>query len=248
MGAMVKAVPERLPAGSGSVLTILYFGGTDPLTGQDYFTVDPGVGGQGARPTKDGVDTIQLDTVLGLNNPVEAIELQVPVRIVKWDLRMDSAGAGKYRGGLGLEKVWKVLHGPVSVTFRGERHYTRPWGLFGGLPGARQEAFIIRTTGEIEEIPSKVDVILNDGDELRLLTPGGAGYGDPLNREPEFVLDDVLNSKVSLEAAANDYGVIIDKESMTVNYEKTDKVRKERRRIRGPITWTYDRGPELGRE
>lgn len=247
MGALVQVIPEHLPAASPNNI-ILHLGGFDPLTGGEYVTSDSVFGGLGARPSKDGVDAISTDFNNALNVPVESVELNCPLRVLKHSLRIDSGGAGEYRGGLGAEKVWEVLRGSVELACRGERFYTQCWGLFGGLPSPKANAFIVRSTGEVEEIPSKVDAVLNEGDQLHAFATGGGGYGDPLNRKPELVLLDVLDKKVSLKAATEDYGVVIDQESMTIKFEETGKLREKRRKKRGPITWTYDRGPELGRE
>ncbi len=249
MGALVKAVPERLPAASApSASPTIYFGGIDPIAGQEYITNEIAVGGLGARPTKDGIDVIATDITNQLNVPVEAMELTSPIRVLKTGLYEGSGGAGEYRGGLGLEKIFELLRGSASATFRGERHYTRPWGLFGGLPASKARAFVVRRGGGEEEIPSKRDLILNEGDKLYMVTPGGGGYGDPLRRNLEFVLRDVLDRRVSLEAAADDYGVVIDRESLTLDLDKTSALREEKAKERGPVTWAYDRGRELGRE
>jgi N-methylhydantoinase B len=248
MGALVKAAPERLPAGSADIILAVIFGGIDPHTGKEFVLSESGVGGMGARPNKDGIDVISVDVNDLMNVPTEALEIESPLRVLETGLLTDSGGAGKYRGGLGFEKVWEVLRGSFSTTFRGERHYTRPWGLFGGLPGSSCRGLVVRKTGEVEEIPSKGDLILTEGDKIFEFTPGGGGYGDPLERKPELVLRDVLDKKVSLEAAAEDYSVVIEKGSMKVDLEKTSELREEKARLRGPITWTYDRGPELGKE
>jgi N-methylhydantoinase B len=245
MGALIKVVPERLPACS-TALGIHYFVGTDPLIQKDYVGVEFLVGGQGARPTKDGIDTVSTDLTNVKNNPVESIEKTTPIRILKTGLRDGSGGAGEYRGGLGLHKVFELTRGECVVNFFHPRFTTRSWGVFGGLPGAIGKAFIVRKTGEKEEIPSKCVRPLSEGDQLHLFNAGGGGYGDPLKRKPELVLRDVFTRRVSLEAAAEDYGVVIKEKSMAINREKTDKLRKEKARLRGPITWTYDRGPEMG--
>jgi len=248
LGALVKALPKHLPACSAGVLEAIYFGGTDPLNGQDYITNELEMGGQGARFGRDGIDTICTNVVNLLNVPVEAIEMDFPIRVLKTHLRNGSGGAGEYRGGLGFEKVFEVVRGEMSATYRGERHYSRPWGLFGGLTAPSGKAVVIRKSGKEEVIPSKRDVILHEGDQIYMCVPGGGGYGDPLKRKPELVLRDVLDRRVSLEAAAEDYGVVIDKELMIIDVDKTNELRQEKARIRGPITWTYDRGPELGKE
>jgi len=249
MGAMAKVIPERLLAASGPVVNPgIYFGGIDPLTGQEYINSELAAGGMGARPTKDGVDIISTDTANLMNVPVEALEMSSPIRILKTGLYDGSGGAGEYRGGLGLEKFFEVLRGTASVTFRGERHYSRPWGLFGGLPASVARGIVVRNTGEKEEIPSKRDLTLNEGDRLYIFTSGGGGYGDPLKRKPDSVLRDVLDRRISIEQAAEDYGVIINRKSMVIDLEKTGQLREERRSQRGAITWAYDRGPEGGKE
>lgn len=248
LGALVKVLPERLPACSSGVLETIYFGGTDPQNGESFITNELEMGGQGARLGRDGLDAICTNVVNLLNVPTEAIEMDFPLRILRTQLRCGSGGAGEYRGGLGFEKVFEVVRGEISATYRGERHYSQPWGLFGGLPAPCGRGLIIRKNGEEEVIPSKRDAILYEGDQIHMSVPGGGGYGDPLKRKPELVFRDVLDRRVSLTGAYDDYGVVIDKNSMTLDPEKTTELRKEKARARGPITWTYDRGPDLGRE
>jgi N-methylhydantoinase B len=248
LGAMVKAVPERLPAGDSHQLVVLYIGGHDPLTDRDYVWGDIAVGGTGGRPTKDGVDVILQGMVNGQNIPVEAIEAAYPQRVLKTSRICDSGGAGEYRGGLGMQRVLEATRGSVSITFRGERHYVRPWGLFGGLPGAKSRAFVLRKTGEVEGIPSKKDLVLQEDDQIHFYTSGGGGYGDPLKRKLSLVLQDVVENKVSVRGARDDYGVVIDENSMTLDVKKTENLREERRGSRGGITWTFDRGVDFGKE
>jgi N-methylhydantoinase B len=247
-GAMVNCARGRLPACGFSQAAVVYFGGTDPMTGDNYVWTDIAVGGSGGRPNKDGIDTIWQDMVNGYNIPVETIESRFPQRIIKTKLICDSAGAGEYRGGLGMERVWENLRGEVSVTYRGERHYVGPWGLFGGHAGSLSKAFITRRTGEIEHIASKRDFVLYEGDSLHAFTSGGGGFGDPLNRKPELVLDDIIDKKVSLSVALKDYGVVIDKESMQIDFNKTNELRIERKRLKNSFIKTYDRGKDLCEE
>ena len=246
MGALVKVVPDRLNASSGAYGPFIYFGGTDPLTGREYITNEIAMVGLGARPTKDGIDVISPDMVNLLDIPIEALELTSPYMVLENELYEGSGGAGEYRGGLGLKKAFKLMRGSGSATFRGERFYVSAWGLFGGLPGGLGKGYVIRN-GEKEDIPSKRDYDLNEGDEIHSVSSGGGGFGDPLKRKPEYTLQDVLDGRVSLDQAANDYGVVIDEESMSINQEKTTKLREEKARLRGPITWLYDKGAD-GRE
>jgi N-methylhydantoinase B len=245
LGALNQAMPGRLPAASSGHPLVMSMGGIDPAGGRPYVTAEIGAGGMGARPTKDGVDTIQTDTSNAQNIPVEALELEFPLRIGYWRLRPDSGGVGKFRGGVGFEKRFEVLRGEARVSHRGERHRTAPWGLVGGGPGAMARSILRRADGTETVIPSKLEFTMLPGDELDVWTSGGGGYGDPLDRAPDLVLADVLNGKVSADAAAADYGVVI--AGRTVDEVATASSRVKLRASRGPISWTYDRGP-LGHE
>jgi N-methylhydantoinase B len=223
----------------------MYGGGIDPATSLAYGFAEFGTGGMGGRLGKDGVDVIQTDTSNAQNIPVEALELEAPLRVGYYRLRRDSAGPGKFRGGVGFEKSITALRGELHVSHRGERHYTAPWGVFGGEAAERSRSTIVHADGGEQEVPSKLDFLLSPGDELRLWTTGGGGYGDPLEREPASVLEDVLDGKVSVGAAAERYGVVI--AGNAVEDEATRELRARLAAERGPVTWTYDRGP-LGRE
>jgi len=245
LGALMKVVPERLPACSSNVLTTVHFGGTDSIKGE-FVTCALDMGGQGARPTKDGVDAIHTDMNVLMNVPAEFMEKDFPIRILRNSFRNASGGAGQFRGGLGLEKVFEIVRGEVFNTTRIERHDSQPWGVLGGLPGESAAAWVTRKNGEKEMI-TKCDMTLYEGDQLYIFAPGGGGYGDPLKRKPELVLRDVLDRKILPESAAGDYGVVIDVTTMKVDVEGTTKLRQKKAEQRGPITWTYDRGV-LGRE
>ena len=247
-GAMVQAVPQKLTAASSGQLLVMALGGTDPDTGRPYVTSELGSGGMGARSTADGLDAVEHDVSNCMNIPAEAIEIEHPIRIMKSKLWNDSGGAGKYRGGLGLEKVFEVARGEATITYRGERHSLPPWGLFGGRPGRQSKALVVRKKGGVmEEIPSKATLSLSWGDQLHVFTAGGAGYGDPLERAPDLVLDDLLDRRISPQSALDEYGVVIDAKTGVVDIEETGTVRGRLRAKRGELTWTYDFGPERGR-
>ncbi len=245
LGALTKAIPGKLPAASNGHPLVMSIGGIDPADGHQYVTAEIAAGGMGARPSKDGLETIQTDTSNAQNIPAEALELEFPIRVSYWRLREDSGGAGRFRGGLGFEKGFEVLRGTARISHRGERHLTAPWGLFGGGPGARSRS-VLRPQGKAEvQIRSKLEFTMDPGDFLDVWTTGGGGFGDPLERAPELVLADVLDRKVSVQAARSEYGVVI--AGRVVDETATASVRRELRAARGPITWQYDRGP-LGRE
>ena len=225
-GAMVQAVPHKLTAASCGQLLVMALGGTDPATGIPYVTSELGAGGMGARPTADGLDAVETDVSNCMNIPAESIEMEHPIRIMKAKLWNDSGGAGKYRGGLGLEKVFEVARGDATITYRGERHSLPPWGLFGGRPGRQSEAFVVRSgSGAREVVPSKATLSLSQGDQLHVFTAGGAGYGDALERAHDLVLHDFLDRRISQQTALDEYGVLIDAESGAVDIEETGKAR-----------------------
>jgi N-methylhydantoinase B len=227
LGALVKAIPDRIPAASGGNALAMFMGGMDPLTGEPYVCAELGTGGFGARPTKDGIDVLHADVINGMNVPVESIEMDFPLRVHRHNLWTDSGGAGRHRGGLGYEKVFELLRGEISVAHRGEYHFHAPWGLFGGRPGRKSRSVILRQNGGAEVIPSKQVFTLKAGEQVHVCTAGGAGYGNPLERPAEAVLADVLDGKVSREAAKAEYGVIITGENPVVNEKATQRLRQE---------------------
>jgi N-methylhydantoinase B len=246
-GALVQVVPERIPADSGEHDGVLGLAGVDPETGRPGgFAFEP-VGGMGARPTKDGAEAVSNHLSNVLSVPAEAWE-DFPLRATLHGLRPDSGGAGRWRGGLGLAFGYRILRGEVTVSYRGDRHFTSPWGLFGGMPGASWRLFIHRLSGEVEEIPGRSIFTIYAGESVELLGGGGGGYGDPLKREPWRVLEDVLDGKVSPGAAASEYGVVVAGDPSEVVPDATDELRARMREERGPITWTFDRGSGLGCE
>ncbi|MBI4010687.1 MAG: hydantoinase B/oxoprolinase family protein [Candidatus Rokubacteria bacterium] len=247
LGAFVKALPDRMPAANSGTLLVMAIGGTRPETGRPFVAAELAAGGMGARPRKDGLDAVETDVTNCMNIPVEALEMNFPVRVPYCRTRRDSGGAGRYRGGLGLEKAFYAVSTDLTVSHRGERFYTVPWGLLGGLPGAGGEAVVERADGGRETVPGKQMLTLRPGDTLHVRLAGGAGHGDPLEREEERVLEDVLDGKVSAEAARRDYGVVLDAAGREVDALATKARREALRAERGAIRWTYDRGP-AGRE
>lgn len=242
LGCFAQATPERIPAASCGQLLVMNFGGADPETGQAFVTSELGAGGMGARPGKDGVDCIETDATNCMGIPVEAIEMDSPIRVRRWRIWDDSGGAGRWRGGCGSEKVFELLRGEVTVTYRGERHTTRPWGLAGGRASRTSGAAIERADGTREEAPSKATLRLRAGDRLEVQIGGGGGYGDPLERPAAAVAADVADGFTSAERAAAEYGVVLRADG------GADEPASERRRAalraeRGRVS-TLDRGEE----
>jgi N-methylhydantoinase B len=224
-GALVQAMPGKLPAASSGQLLVAAFGGIDPRSGVAYVTSELGAGGVGARPYKDGIDLMEMGPSNCMNIPVEALDIRYPLRIRQYSLRDGSGGAGRYRGGLGGTKIFEATHGDVVVSIRGERYFTQPWGLAGGQPAASAQAWVERADGSTEEIPSKREFTLHKGESLHVDTPGGGGYGDPLERDPEAVRQDVYDRRVTVLMARQQYGVVLQEPGLSVDQEATQRLR-----------------------
>jgi N-methylhydantoinase B len=232
--ALAPAIPDKIPAGHLGVLggTIVFFG-YDPQKRKNFVVQSIEGGGWGGRPFEDGeaasVSICQGDV---RNAPIENIELKCPVIVEERVLRQDSGGAGKFRGGLGLDsKVRNLVEGRWNLLQTGRRHCP-PWGLWEGKPGAVSD-FLLRLPEQSDW--QSVDVALhpvpsNSGVIIR--TAGGGGWGNPLERDSEKVRMDVLEGFVSLEAARNEYGVVLRPGSHSYFYEvdakATKKLRAER--------------------
>jgi N-methylhydantoinase B len=247
LGALVRALPHRMPAANSGTLLVMAFGGRHPGTDQPFVASELAAGGMGARPDKDGIDCIETDVSNCMNIPIESVEMSFPIRITRARLWDGSGGAGRFRGGLGLEKVFEATETDVLITHRGERFASSPWGLHGGAPGRSARAFILRKDGTREELPSKKMIVLHPGDQLWEYIAGGAGYGDPLERDAESVLADVLDGKVSRQDARDAYGVVLTAAGDAVDEIATKDARAERARRPGDAPATFDRGAD-GRE
>ncbi|MDP6563552.1 MAG: hydantoinase B/oxoprolinase family protein [Alphaproteobacteria bacterium] len=201
LGALKDVLPDRIPADSGGELLTLQFGGRR-RDGSTYVVGDLIASGSGASDLGDGVDMIETDATNCMNLPVEALELEAPIKVHRFGLRPDSGGAGRHRGGLGGLREFEVMAGEVTVTYRGERHDHPAAGARGGEAGAAAAAEIQRRDGAIEAIPSKQVVTLMPGDRLIVETAGGGGHGPAAERDPAAEAADLRNGKVSPEAAA----------------------------------------------
>lgn len=206
LGALRQAVPERIPADSAGEMLALMFGGTRP-DGSRYVIGELLAGGSGAGAALDGVDSVETDATNCMNLPVEALELDAPIRVLRYALAPDSGGAGAQRGGLGPLREYEILHGEVTFTHRGERHETAARGAAGGRDGRSARSVILRRDGTRETIPSKCVTRLEAGDRVVVQLAGGAGYGPPAERGAARVEADVRNGKVSPAAARDVYGV-----------------------------------------
>jgi N-methylhydantoinase B len=229
--ALAPAMPDKLPAGHLGVLggTVVFFG-TDPRTHKGFVTQSIEGGGWGGRPWEDGesasVSVCQGDV---RNAPIEKMELKWPVIVLSRALGQDSGGAGKFRGGLGMAtKVRNLIEGRWNLADTGRQHYP-PSGLWGGKQGAPSDSMLCLPD---ESEFKSVDVIrhwvpLNT--EAIIVTAGGGGWGDPLERDPEKVRWDVVEEYVSINAAREEYGVVLDPETLAIDWESTEHLRNKLR-------------------
>jgi N-methylhydantoinase B len=225
MGALRQAVPEKVVAASNGATTAIIFGGTQELSGQDFVYVEALGGGMGARFNKDGMDGVQVHITNTSNLPVEAMELEYPLRVLRYELVTDSGGPGKFRGGMSIRKEIQALK-PILFSAHSDRHRLSPWGLDGGGPGG-VGCFVLNPSKEDERsLPSKLSGLrIQPGQVLRAQTAGAGGYGPPDEREPDHVSRDVRQGKISPEEAHETYKVVL-KDDGTIDQDATRQARE----------------------
>ncbi|GMX67034.1 hydantoinase B/oxoprolinase family protein [Paenibacillus elgii] len=210
LGALAQVAPERVLAACNSVVTSAIFSGTNPKNGNYFVYLETIAGGAGAHARGDGLSGVQVHMTNTSNLPVEALEREYPVLVERYQLRIDSGGAGRFRGGLGIQRDFRILSDGMSYTGLGDRHKFAPWGLEGGKSGSTGSFWVSLNGGEPERLGSKISGIsLNKEDLVRVCSPGSGGYGNPYDRPAESVLKDVREGKVSRQAAEDDYGVVL---------------------------------------
>jgi N-methylhydantoinase B len=227
MKALAQAVPRQVSAGIGNLKVIAFSGLRDHSHWVHMEIFEGSYGGRYGIDGMDAVDTLYANT---RNNPIEDVESHLPLRVLRYELREDSGGAGKWRGGLGsVREICFLDNGGASVE--GDGHQFQPWGFQGGRDGATAELTLRRATGEVVALPSKVPhMSVRFGDVFACIGPSGGGYGDPLERDPEAVRHDVIDGIVSPETAERDYGVIVSAAGV-VDAAATTAMRTERGRV-----------------
>jgi N-methylhydantoinase B len=220
--ALEPALRGKLPAAHMGVL-----GGPVVFFGNGFVTQSIEGGGWGGRPTGDGesasVSVCQGDV---RNAPIEKMELRWPILVRRRELRMDSGGPGRYRGGLGLEiEVEGLVEGQWSLADMGRQQFP-PWGIEGGKPGAPESTFMKLPAETAFKPVSVVRHMVPAGTSAVVATAGGGGWGDPLQRDPELVRQDLVEGFVSMESAARDYGVVIDPQTLEVDDAATADLRR----------------------
>jgi N-methylhydantoinase B len=224
--ALAQVVPRQVCGGCGN-------GGGMILTGQQgnnfWVQVELFSGSYGGRYGSDGLDSVDVLYANTRNNPIEDIESHVPLRIERYELRENAAAPGQWRGGVGsIREITFLADGAVSIESEGHKY--PPKGLFGGSDGTPSQLIWTKTSGEVVQLPSKLPYHpFGQGDRITAIRACGGAYGNPLDRDPSDVLDDVLDEYIDREKALADYGVVISKR-FEIDPDATARERQLRRR------------------
>ena len=232
LGAVyAKAIGFNVSGSYGTSPNFVYSGVKGD--GEPFQTMEILYGGIPAIPGKDGLDGHSWWPEF-MAVPAEYMETYYPMLVDEYSVRPDSCGAGQFRGGCGIKKVYRFLS-DGAITYQDDRAATFPYGVAGGRPGASSKKTLVRADGATVEMPSKVrDVPVYEGDRLVFETAGAGGVGDPLERDPEAVAKDVRWRLISPGSAEGEYGVVIS-EGGAVDAAATGKKREEIRGSRGDL-------------
>ncbi|OGA41640.1 MAG: hypothetical protein A3G24_15870 [Betaproteobacteria bacterium RIFCSPLOWO2_12_FULL_62_13] len=204
--ALSQALPDRALAGSGPH-HLYVLSGTDPRTGAYFVNYETLAGGYGARADRDGVDGVRVHASGSSNLPVEALEHVYPFRIERYALWEGSGGAGRYCGGLGVIRDYRVLAEDIVVSLSSERQHVAARGMNGGGDGATGQFVLNPGTRDEKRLPAAAaDVRLPRGSLLRICTPAGGGYGKPVARDRGVLERDLREERLAPEDARNIYG------------------------------------------
>jgi N-methylhydantoinase B len=209
MGALARFMPDQVMACSQGTSAILTLGGVDPRTGRPYVSYETVKGGYGARPNKDGINCIASGISNTMNTPVEIMEMAFPVRVERYEVNPDSGGAGRYRGGCGAIRVWRLLEGADATgALCMERMTSPPFGLLGGKAGAAAAVKLTTSDGVTRHLPGKGAFNAPAGSVIEMITPGSGGFGPVAARDRAAIGRDLLDGYVSVAAAQRDYGIV----------------------------------------
>ena len=231
-GALAQMLPDKVFAASDGGNTGISIGGWYPDR-RPFIYVDFTCCAWGARPYADGLDGNSNIFANMASQPVEVTESEQPIEIAAYEFIPDAMGPGKFRGGAPFRRDYRFLAEEGILQVRSDRRRFRPYGLYGGGPG-RPSMNYLDPEGENRPLPSKLTMTIRRGEVFRHEVAGAGGWGDPLEREPALVCEDVRNELVSLEAARRDYGVVIAGTPPAVDIPATEELR---RRLRARRDW-----------
>lgn len=196
LGALATCIPDRVIAASNGANGVSAFFGNGP-DGKSYVYMETIGGGSGARSYKDGIDGIQVHVTNTSNLPIESLEKEYPLLIERYEFVENSGGAGKWRGGLGLRRIYRPIGHECTFSGQGERCDHQPWGLFGGMPGGTGGFEILHDDGTRTALPNKpTTVTVGPESVIVVTTPGAGGYGPPTERDPKLIERDRLAGKI----------------------------------------------------
>ena len=222
--ALAKGMPERVPACSGGDIFSVMGLGVHPETGTPWLEATNEAVGFGAFAGNDGEDAIMHLSEPGCrNNPVEVLESKAPWIIETYHMRRDSGGPGEFRGGVGVRRSYRFLH-PSTVLTLVKKTKSAPWGMAGGHDAEVGHVIVWPETSR-EERTGAIYYQMEAEDVIQNNSGGGGGWGNPLDRDPQLVLADVVNEFVSPGSARRDYGVAIDEATMTIDEAATAALR-----------------------
>jgi N-methylhydantoinase B len=207
MAAMFAITPRTVMAGSQGTSAVVTFGGLDYRTGDRFVSYESVKGGFGARPVKDGINAVASTVSNMSNTPIEILEMSFPLRVEEYSLVPDSGGAGTWRGGLGVRRVWRVLENQAHAAVCCERTVTPPFGLDGGLAGAPARLELIAPRSNARRLTSKGGFLAPAGSLVVVEAPGSGGYGPPSGRDPAALSEDLLDGYVTAAEARRVYNV-----------------------------------------
>ena len=234
-GAMAKALPDKVPAAWGGGEVGVSFGGYFPDGKGFVFLEFNNDGPRGGGPHMDGADGAAAPITNMANTPIESIEAEQPLLITQYGLVPDTAGPGKFRGGLGIIREYELLAEKAQIQIRSDRTKFLPYGAQGGSPGSRTYSIMNPDTDK-KVLPSKFLTSMKKGEVYRLIQAGAGGYGDPLERDPDAVVADATQGKVTLDHAKEAYGVVLKSNPLSVDKDATEKLRAEMLKTRGPLS------------
>lgn len=227
-GALAKAMPERAIAADEGGTSIVLMEGED-RDRERFIYMETISGAWGGRAALDGIDTASNITGLQSNTPAEVLETEYPIELVQYGYVQDSGGAGRFRGGLGLVREYRYVAERGTLQMRADRVKYAPYGIYGGQPGGRCRN-VFDPDGANLTLESKVkNRPLKAGDVVRHIMAGGGGYGWPFERDVERVLRDVRDEKVSVAAARDQYGVVVDPGTLQADLPATEQLRSAMR-------------------
>jgi N-methylhydantoinase B len=224
MGALAQVTPDRVIAAGDGGPTLIAFGGYEG--GRAFVMTEVIVGTWGARAGKDGLEGVSNPLANLSNQPVELVEADLPLEVVRYELVPDSGGAGRFRGGLAYVREFRVLAQRAVLTIRSDRRFHPPYGLFGGAAGGASDNVLVTGDG-VQRLPGMpmAATAVRKGDVYRHVSAGGGGVGSPFERDAQAVLEDVVDGKVGIDAARDLYGVVLSLDPPSIDEAGTAAMR-----------------------